>query len=312
MGRILGITEGPTMWAYLRSSRKPVTFRTQQEEIRDYLRRNDLPPMPWDQFKGEQISGYLDWKRRELKEVMEVLRPGDTLLTSEISRLGRELFATMEFCRLLKEKGVNLICTLQPAIRLSDNPLDKHILALYILGAEMEYDNMQKRYAIGRRRYIAEGKHWGRVEGTWNKTHKYDPYAPQIRQALERGFPFTRMAYSMHWDPKSLKNFITRQMGIKLERSVYDWHVYVPDYVNERYRKSMIPYEPDPWLDPEGYIKKYGRLPYCTQLAKLYQMEQDFILPKDREQRRLIYEAFKRREIPDFVRPMIEEQNRNV
>jgi DNA invertase Pin-like site-specific DNA recombinase len=48
-------------------------------------------------FIEETVSDRVSWRCRKLATVLETLQAGDTLVVSELSRLGRRMLASMEF-----------------------------------------------------------------------------------------------------------------------------------------------------------------------------------------------------------------------
>ena len=73
--------------AYLRVSTAPQDVRSQRLAILEYARKHDFRI---DDFIEATASGQASEKRRRLDELMNVLRRGDRLVVSEISRLDGE------------------------------------------------------------------------------------------------------------------------------------------------------------------------------------------------------------------------------
>lgn len=58
----------------------------------------------------ETVSGRVSWKKRKIAHVLEQLQSGDTLLVSELSRLGRSMLECRKFSRLLlREKSISML-----------------------------------------------------------------------------------------------------------------------------------------------------------------------------------------------------------
>ena len=58
------------------------------------------------EFVEEKVSGTKDWRKRKLGEVLETLQSGDTIIVSELSRLGRSTLQILEIMKLAKENDI--------------------------------------------------------------------------------------------------------------------------------------------------------------------------------------------------------------
>ena len=74
--------------AYLRVSTPQQDVSSQRLAILEYARKHDLHI---DDFIEATASGQASEKRRRLDELTNALQPGDRLVVSELSRLGRSL-----------------------------------------------------------------------------------------------------------------------------------------------------------------------------------------------------------------------------
>src|SRR5690606_17248196 len=72
--------------AYLRTSTDKQDLNNQRLEILEYARRNDLRV---DDFIEISISSRKNRRDRRIEELLEELSPEDTLIVTELSRLGR-------------------------------------------------------------------------------------------------------------------------------------------------------------------------------------------------------------------------------
>ena len=72
--------------AYLRVATAQQDVRSQRLAILKYARKHDFRI---DDFIEATASGQASEKRSRLDEMMHVLQPGDRLVVSELSRLGR-------------------------------------------------------------------------------------------------------------------------------------------------------------------------------------------------------------------------------
>lgn len=117
------------------------------------------------EFADTGISGTVEAsKRPQFSKLMDYIREGDTLVTVDLDRLGRDSIDVQHTVKMLQERGVNIIVT-----RLGvDLSTDAGGLLVTILSkvAEMERKKILERTNAGRARAIAEGKHMGRPQTT--------------------------------------------------------------------------------------------------------------------------------------------------
>ena len=86
----------------------------------------------------------------ELLEMIEALQPGDRLIVSELSRLGRSLSQILQIIDRLRRKEVRLVA-IKEAIRFEGrhNIQTKAMIALFGLFAEVERDLIAERTKEG-------------------------------------------------------------------------------------------------------------------------------------------------------------------
>ena len=56
----------------------------------------------------EKVSGTVPWRKRKIAEILEGSRKGDTIILSELSRLGRSMLECMEILSIATQKGINI------------------------------------------------------------------------------------------------------------------------------------------------------------------------------------------------------------
>ncbi len=122
----------------------------------------------------------------------------DTLLISELSRLGRNVDEVLANVKRCKDNSLNIyfqkenLSIFQPDG--SKNPFLNIFISVLGTCAEMERENIRFRLNSGRLKYIAEGGKLGRKEG-YRKPHekKQEEYKDVIRE-LKRGTSIRRTA----------------------------------------------------------------------------------------------------------------------
>ena len=158
----------------------------QVADLVDYSTKNGLSV---EQVFEEHISGATkNEDRAVLCECLKfcVTNKIDTLLISELSRLGRnvdEVLANVRFC---KDNHLNIYFQKENLSLFNADGSKNPFLTIFIsvLGtcAEMERDNIKFRLNSGLRRYVANGGRIGRKQGsTKSKEQKQEEYAKVIR-----------------------------------------------------------------------------------------------------------------------------------
>lgn len=80
------------VYAYIRVSTGKQTVKNQRYEIERYVRAQGFKV---DHWVSETVSGTKSARDRKLGKLLNRLKKGDTLILSEISRLGRNLMEIM-------------------------------------------------------------------------------------------------------------------------------------------------------------------------------------------------------------------------
>ncbi len=89
------------IYAYIRVSTDKQTVENQKFEIGRFCKIRELQI---DKWVSEIISGTKSAKERKLGTLLKKLKKGDTLICSEISRLGRRLMEVMSILNTLMQK----------------------------------------------------------------------------------------------------------------------------------------------------------------------------------------------------------------
>ena len=124
----------------------------------------------------------------------------DTLLISELSRLGRNVDDVLSNVQLCKEHHLNVYFQKEQLSIFNADGKEHPFLTIFVavLGtcAEMERENIKYRLNSGKEKYIAEGGKVGRKAG-WTKSDEklQEQYASVIKQ-LKKGYPIRLVAKS--------------------------------------------------------------------------------------------------------------------
>jgi len=133
----------------------------------------------------ETVSSRKNYKDRKLGSLLEQLQTGDTLIVSEISRLGRSLTEVMTILHILMETGVR-VYTCKERFELDDSINSKVLAFAFSLAAEIERQMISQRTREALARLKSEGKKLGRPKGSLSGS-KLDGRADEIREMLAKG-----------------------------------------------------------------------------------------------------------------------------
>ena len=91
--------------AYLRVSTQAQDLEKNKADILHLANNKKLGHVEWVE---EKVSGRISWHKREVGRLIEELEAGDTLIVSELSRLGRSMLQCMEILSIAFEKKINI------------------------------------------------------------------------------------------------------------------------------------------------------------------------------------------------------------
>ena len=200
--------------AYIRASTDKQDTNNQKLEILEYSRKKG---MLVDDFIELTISSRKTKKQRRIDELMGRLESSDTLIVTELSRLGRSTAEVIGLINVLVEKSVRVVILKQ---NLDFNNYDmnsKIIITLFSLFAELERDlvSMRTKEALAAKR--AQGQVLGKPMGTIQKS-KFDQHVDQIKDLLEMGLSVRKIA---------------KVLG-------YTNHIALNTYINKRQIRSVM------------------------------------------------------------------------
>lgn len=140
------------------------------EELQDIDRqRRELKSMgvPMENIYFEYESG-AKTNRPELDKLFAVVQPGDTIVSTEVSRLTRSTSHLCQILQFVQDKKLCLIIGSFKADCRSDeiDPMTKGMLMMWGVFAEMERDIIRQRVKSGMDNARAKGKKIGRPEVT--------------------------------------------------------------------------------------------------------------------------------------------------
>lgn len=171
----------PKTIAYLRVSTTDQDIEKNKSDILHLANDKDLGKVF---FVEEKVSGTVPWKKRKIADIIEELGKGDSLIVSELSRIGRSMLEIMQVLSVAMEKKVN-VYAVKGNWQL-DNSIQSKIMAMvFSMAAEIERDLISKRTTEALRAKKAAGMKLGRPIGSGKS--KLDQFRPEIEALLANG-----------------------------------------------------------------------------------------------------------------------------
>ena len=199
-------------WAYLRVSTDNQDLANQKLLILDWANSRGLKVDNWLEIA---ISSRKSTKDRKIDELLLNMQPGDTLIVSELSRLGRSTAEVINLVNELTSRQINLVVVKQGLELKAGNGQDiatKVMVTIFSLLAELERDLISERTKMGLARARAQGKKLGRPRGSIGKS-KLDGKEEIIKDLLDKGVNKTNIARILNCSRSCLINF-TKSRGL--------------------------------------------------------------------------------------------------
>lgn len=150
------------IYGYIRCSTDKQDTENQKWGINDYAAKNCIEI---ESFFEEHISGTKEINKRVLgNKLQPILKKGDTIIVTELSRLSRRLFSLFEFLKFCLENEIK-IYTIKEGYRLGADIQSKVMAFAFGMAAEIERDmiSMRTKEALAKKK--AEGVVLGRPKG---------------------------------------------------------------------------------------------------------------------------------------------------
>ena len=198
--------------AYIRASTNKQDLNNQKLEIFEYAKKNQIEV---DEFIQITISSRKTSKDRRIDEMVVSLNDADTLIVTELSRLGRSTAEIIGLINALIKKQVRVIAIKQNLDIKQHDMNSKIITALFSLFAELERDLISLRTKEALASKKLQGIQLGKPKGTIQKS-KFDKDVVKIKELLGLGLSVRKIA-----------NFLG-----------YSNHIGLNEYINKRNLKN--------------------------------------------------------------------------
>jgi DNA invertase Pin-like site-specific DNA recombinase len=176
--------------AYLRASTDKQDLNNQKLEILEYARKKDLHI---DDFVAVTISSRKTTKQRRIDEMLQTLNDSDTLIVTELSRLGRSTAEVIALINELVARSIRVI-VLKQNLDINQHDMNsKIIITLFSLFAELERDLVSLRTKEALFAKKLQGQTLGKPKGTVQAS-QFDKDQQRIKDLLSVGLSVRKIA----------------------------------------------------------------------------------------------------------------------
>lgn len=193
--------------AYIRVSSEKQNCSNQHYKIENFCKIHNFIIDKWVE---EVISSRKELKQRKLGKLLDKLKSGDILITTEISRLGRNMLEIMGILQTCLSKGCQII-TIKENYHLGADIQSKVLAFAFGLSAEIERQLISQRTKESLKRLKDEGKHLGRPFGV--SYRKLQANKNKIVELLNKNVSKTAIARLMNCSWTTLHRFIGERLN---------------------------------------------------------------------------------------------------
>lgn len=228
-----------TTYVYYRVSTDKQDSDNQKLGVEALIKRHNFKEIK--EYTDDGVSGGIDYRKRKINKILQVIKEGDVLVCSELSRLGRKMLDIMEILKILMEKNAKLY-TVKENYELGDNIQSKVLAFAFGLSAEIERTLISQRTKEALARRKAEGAILGRPKGRGNKELKLEKYYDKIKFLLEKGKSYNDISkYVKAYrttvskfinDNEELKNIAVNRKELAKKITLENEHKRLLNYIN--------------------------------------------------------------------------------
>ncbi len=194
-----------TTYFYIRVSTDLQNCANQRFELETFARKNNIKV---DEIIEETISSRKPLDKRKLGKLLKKLAKGDKIITTEISRLGRNMLEVMGILQTCLEKECEII-TVKENYHLGADIQSKVLAFAFSLASEIERQLISQRTKEALKRLKNEGKHLGRPFGySYRKLKKKHN---KIVELLGKGVSKSQIDRLMGCNWTTLHRYITEK-----------------------------------------------------------------------------------------------------
>ncbi len=197
--------------AYLRASTDKQDLNDQKLELLEFARKKSLAI---DEFVEITISSRKTSKQRRIDELLNLLNDGDTLLVTELSRLGRSTTEVITLVNSLAHRSIRVI-VLKQNLDISQQDINSKVtLTLFSLFSELERDLISLRTKEALASKKRQGQILGKPKGTIQKS-KFDKHVEKIKELLEYGLSVRKISSVLEYNNHIALNTYINKRNLK-------------------------------------------------------------------------------------------------
>lgn len=196
------------IYGYIRVSTDKQTVENQRYEINQFCERNVIVVDKWIE---ETISGSKKIEERKLGKLLKRMKKGDTLICSELSRLGRNLLMIMSILNECMNRDVH-IWTIKDNYRLGTDINSKVLAFAFGLSAEIERNLISQRTKEALARKRAEGVILGRPKGSKSSKTKLTGQEKKIKEFLSKKVSYSAIGRILGVHRLTVSSFVKDRM----------------------------------------------------------------------------------------------------
>jgi len=174
--------EGFMVYGYIRVSTDKQSVENQRYEINRFCERNVIVIGRWVE---ETMSGVRSMSDRQLGRMLKTMKKGDTIICSELSRLGRNLLMIMGILNECMSREIQ-VWTIKDNYRLGNDINCKVLAFAFGLSAEIERNLISQRTKEALARKRSEGVRLGRPKGSKSRAIKLKGRELEIKALLDK------------------------------------------------------------------------------------------------------------------------------
>lgn len=220
------------IYGYLRVSSDEQDVNSQRQGVEKFAAEKG-----WsidEYITDEGVSGGKDPDKRNLGPLLKLVKKDDVIISSEISRLGRDLYMVMDILHFCMDRGC-VIYTVKDKFVLGDDIQSKVLAFAFGLSAEIERQMIRQRTKEGLKLRMKLGVLLGRPIGCLSSIYKIDEYKEKIIEQYNWGVPLRRIALNFRIDRNTLDRALGR-WGIAETKQYVRMQKQVRDNANRLYK----------------------------------------------------------------------------
>lgn len=194
------------IYGYLRVSSDEQDVNSQKQGVEQFAKDKGWTIDKY--ITDEGVSGGKDPDKRNLGPLLKLVQKDDVIISSEISRLGRDLYMVMDILHFCMERGC-IIHTVKDRFTLGDDIQSKVLAFAFGLSAEIERQMIRQRTKEGLRLRVKQGVLVGRPLGTKTAPKVDKETKIRIIEQYKWGVPLRRLAENFKVDRNTVDRWLT-------------------------------------------------------------------------------------------------------